>query len=103
MRYHKDTPPPLQPCVPILTALVPRAGVPDPTSVRMFSIVLWGNNDNAIVVNTAAMNNNAQYSSPVKDKLLPDFPVPPGASTPPVLVLDLEGTLLGTIYTRKNG
>lgn len=68
----------------------------------MLALVFLGNNDNAIIVNTAAMNC-AQYSSPVKDKLLPDFPVPPGAPTPPVLVLDLEGTLLGTIYTRKNG
>lgn len=44
-----------------------------------------------------------QYSSPVKDKLLLDCPVPPGALPPPTLVLDLEGTLLGTIYTRKKG
>lgn len=44
-----------------------------------------------------------QYSSPVKEKLLLDCPVPPGALPPPTLVLDLEGTLLGTIYTRKKG
>lgn len=44
-----------------------------------------------------------QYSSPVKEKLLVDCPVPPGALPPPTLVLDLEGTLLGTIYTRKRG
>lgn len=44
-----------------------------------------------------------QYSSPVKEKLLVDCPVPPGALPPPTLVLDLEGTLLGTIYTRKKG
>lgn len=44
-----------------------------------------------------------QYSSPVKEKLLLDCPLPPGALPPPTLVLDLEGTLLGTIYTRKKG
>ena len=44
-----------------------------------------------------------QYSSPVKEKLLADLPLGPGQQQPPVLVLDLEGTLLGTIYTRKNG
>ncbi|CAM9158188.1 unnamed protein product, partial [Pylaiella littoralis] len=49
------------------------------------------------------MNKYALYSSPVKDKLLLDCAVPPGALPPPTLVLDLEGTLLGTIYTRKKG
>eukprot|EP00903_Cladosiphon_okamuranus_P012306 g11538.t1 len=49
------------------------------------------------------MGKYALYSSPVKEKLLQDLPVPPGALPPPTLVLDLEGTLLGTIYTRKRG
>ncbi|CAM9489090.1 unnamed protein product, partial [Ectocarpus fasciculatus] len=49
------------------------------------------------------MGKWALYSSPVKEKLLLDCPLPPGALPPPTLVLDLEGTLLGTIYTRKKG
>ncbi|CAM9492590.1 unnamed protein product [Scytosiphon promiscuus] len=49
------------------------------------------------------MGKVALYSSPVKEKLLLDCPVPPGAQPPPTLVLDLEGTLLGTTYTRKKG
>ena len=47
---------------------------------------------------------------PVKDKLLPDWPddpiygnVPPGTPAPPLLVLDVEKTILGSEYDARHG
>ena len=46
---------------------------------------------------------------PSSDKLLPDFPspfygnVPPGAVAPPLLVIDLERTCIGSVYDAKHG
>jgi import inner membrane translocase subunit TIM50 len=60
-----------------------------------------------VVENTYNRYQDVYY--PSSDKLLPDFPspfygnVPPGAIAPPVLVLDLERTLIGSIYDAQYG
>lgn len=47
---------------------------------------------------------------PAKDKLLPDWPddpvygnIPPGTPAPPLLVLDVEKTILGSEYDARHG
>ena len=49
-----------------------------------------------------------QVMQPSVDKLIPDFPnidvygpTPPGATAPPLLVVDLEKTLVGSYYGKK--
>jgi len=47
---------------------------------------------------------------PMSDKLLPDWPtapcyanIPPGTPCPPTLIVDLEKTLMGSVYDAKHG
>ncbi|CAN0264489.1 unnamed protein product, partial [Discosporangium mesarthrocarpum] len=46
------------------------------------------------------------FTDPSREKLMPDWPppqAPPDIPCPPTLVLDLEGTLVASQYSRKNG
>lgn len=61
-------------------------------------------------INSQTFGRLREVYYPATDKLLPDFvagpfygPLPPGALTPPLLVIDLEKTILGSVYDGKHG
>eukprot|EP01031_Cornospumella_fuschlensis_P030282 gene30282-36591_t len=56
------------------------------------------------------LNRTNEIFEPASDKLLPDWPtapcygnVPPGTPAPPLLVIDLERTLIGSVYDPQYG
>jgi hypothetical protein len=59
---------------------------------------------------TIYMSTLGQLREPMNDKLLPEWPTapcygnpPPGTPAPPLLVLDVEKTLIGSTYDAKHG
>lgn len=77
------------------------------------SSVYWGSSFEQFISSnwdnfTSKLQNDVYM--PSVDKILPDFPdapcygnVPPGTPAPPLLVVDLEKTLIGSVYDAQHG